>query len=344
MNCVIESSVFRGRCTNFVSHMKIAPQGRPPTTIGTPSADIKPSGAASGRSFIHSSTARVSKLIGRPADRKLLERPTQRQALADQVVRDRPARADSDQREHVAGLAAEHARQVVADELADLVGDGREDLVRSAARGHERRHPPQRLLFVRQPRRAGSRFGVRDGRRDQLGEVAQASFRTGGQRAASRRRDHHAPESVVDDDRRADDGLQCACRERTPRVPRRRRSRRCGRRDPCAGPRLPRSGGRAERGRRPAARSPASSTRPRGRVAHRRRSGRCGRRRRRAARPPRRRRRRTARRPARSARRGWPRAAAPPARRRSPPAHARPPSRGGRPAPPARRAGPPPRG
>jgi hypothetical protein len=70
----------------------------------------------------------------------------------------------------VLGLVADHPREVRAQEPADLRGDGPEELVLRHTPRDECRHPPQRGLLLGEPSHLHPGFGVRDRRRDELGE------------------------------------------------------------------------------------------------------------------------------------------------------------------------------
>jgi hypothetical protein len=62
------------------------------------------------------------------------------------VLRD----ADEDDRRAVV-FEPEDPRRVRAEQVADFFADGREDLDRAHAPRHQRRHPPQRGLLLREP-------------------------------------------------------------------------------------------------------------------------------------------------------------------------------------------------
>ena len=81
-------------------------------------------------------------------------------------------------------FVAEVARYLGVQDPSDLFGNGGEDLVRLGAPGHERCHPSQRSLFLRQPRDLGPCLRVGDRGGDKVGEGCKAVHRVRGQRQA----------------------------------------------------------------------------------------------------------------------------------------------------------------
>ena len=85
--------------------------------------------------------------------------------------------------------------------------DGREHLLRRRAARHQRRHSPQRGLFVREPGELISAGGGGDRRGDQIRELRQPVLDVVGQRLARRHAGaHRPPELPVDDDRGSNPG------------------------------------------------------------------------------------------------------------------------------------------
>ena len=101
------------------------------------------------------------------------------------------------------------------EQAADLVGHGREDLRRVAPPCHERRHPPLCSLLLGEPDDLPSGLGVRDGRRDEVGELGEAKLGFGREPFGSGRDEDCAPECAAHNDRTADRRLDPAI-ERTP--------------------------------------------------------------------------------------------------------------------------------
>ena len=69
--------------------------------------------------------------------------------------------------DRVVGVVADHPGEIRAEQLADLLGDGGEQLARRHVLRDQRRHAPQRGLLVGEPLDLRARLGVGDGRGDQ---------------------------------------------------------------------------------------------------------------------------------------------------------------------------------
>ena len=147
-----------------------------------------------------------------------------------------------------------HRRQVMARNVAAVssvtaakISSGREPL------GDQRRDAPQRRLLGSNALECLSRLGVRDCRRDEIGELAETRLRPFGDRLRiGRDRDDHAPQAAFDGHRCADRRLEaCAHVRRGRSRPSRRCSRRCARRASSGRPSPSRSGRRATTCSRP---------------------------------------------------------------------------------------------
>ena len=126
------------------------------------------------------------------------------QARSDRYLQPRPASIRDDGGRAIR-LVTRHRHAIRVQNVRDLRGDDLEDRGRGSATRDQRCHAPQRRLLLREPRRLRPRLGVRDRRRDQLGELLDARRGFRGQRLGLPRQGNHgAPESAFDDDRRAD--------------------------------------------------------------------------------------------------------------------------------------------
>jgi len=98
---------------------------------------------------------------------------------------------------HHGGNGAERGR--------DLLGDGREHLLRLDSFGDQGGDAPQRLLLRAEAAQLVVRLRVRDGRRDQVRERGQPHLGAGGKRLRPLCGDEHdAPNATFDYDRRRD--------------------------------------------------------------------------------------------------------------------------------------------
>lgn len=112
----------------------------------------------------------------RPPDRRRQIGPVERPASRNLGVL-AGGGPGGDDGHRVVGLAAGHPREVRAEQRADLFGDGTEELARGHSLRDERRHAPQGRLLLREPRRLGPSFGVRDRGGDELREGGDPRFR-----------------------------------------------------------------------------------------------------------------------------------------------------------------------
>ena len=104
-------------------------------------------------------------------------------------------------------VEADQPRGVAFEQPPELLRDRGEDLRRGGFVRHERRHPAQGGLLVREATHLGPRLGVRDRRRDQLGELREP--RLGAAREVARLLgvdEERAPHLSLDDDRATDRG------------------------------------------------------------------------------------------------------------------------------------------
>ena len=103
------------------------------------------------------------------------------------------------------GLVPRQRGTVCGNESSDLHAHRLEHFLRRRACRHERRHPPQRCLLLRQLRERLTALGIRDRRGQELRELDQASFGLAGRGFGLRRADaHHAPQRALHDDWRPD--------------------------------------------------------------------------------------------------------------------------------------------
>jgi hypothetical protein len=97
----------------------------------------------------------------------------------------------------------------LSEDTGDLFGDFREQRGHRRFLRHQRRHPPERGLLLRDARELDLRLGVGDRGADQLDELLQPRLGFRWERAAiQRRHDHRAPEPASDDDRAAERGAR----------------------------------------------------------------------------------------------------------------------------------------
>ena len=202
----------------------IAPQSRPSTTIGQPTAERTPrlAGVGPERAGRRSRSRRCGQAARFAAPARRRSRPPNAQPGADRTASVTLAPAGDDGRRLVA-LVAEHRRDLDAQQPPDLFGDRREDLRRWQLACDQRRHAPQRGLLVGEPAHLLPRLGVRDRRGDELREGGDPRLGVRRERpVALRGDDHHAPEALVDDDRgahrRAEAELPAQCGRRAGRI------------------------------------------------------------------------------------------------------------------------------
>ncbi|MCU1625453.1 MAG: hypothetical protein JWP64_402 [Pseudonocardia sp.] len=135
----------------------------------------------------------------------------------------RGAAGDRDDGRHAVGIEAGDGRGVGAEDVCDLLHDGREHLGRWHPAGDQRGDPAKRRLFLGEPAEfvttfleLGAARRVRHRGPDELGEVRYALFGVGREALATGPGADRAPHATLDDDGRCDHRPDSQPREWSP--------------------------------------------------------------------------------------------------------------------------------